>query len=404
MDKDEIVRRITELEEELRTLKSAVVPPPKRLAWIRGIPGFLLSYWVLLSFVVAVATAVYVKYAFRIDYFEQYRDLSAKKEISELHRKLGERLMARSEWEAAVIAYTDALKVNPNNLAATVGLVQAQVFLPYANQKFAVPEIIDVKLQYLKELDTADPYIVHFLEGVRDNSIGDYSAARVSLEKSIEANPRFAGGYVQLGYMQQKLFNLDGAIESYTKALQLDPQHPTALNNLGYMNLLAGRYDEAVKRFRQSDSIAPRMLTGLNLGEAYRYQGDYRSATAVHEIVLKNAKRLSPDDESYGGGEWLYNFLPLKKDDTQTIKRYIVAETADRKLAIAHFALALDYAVDNRISEASSELKEAERLESGGAFRAFYVNRIVFLRNFPDLETQPREWLTQQGLRLASQK
>ena len=412
MDRDVIVKRIAELEGELASIKSAVVPP-QRLAWLRGIASFLLSYWVLLSFLVAIGTVAYVQFGIGVDYFEQYRNQAVQKEISELHRKLGDRLIARAAWEEAANAYKEALKINPNNVAASVGLVEAQIFLPSGQQKFVVPEVLDVKLQYLKALPGLkvlaglkerrdDTYILYFLEGVRYYDRGNYAAARASLQKSIEANAAFSGGYIFLGYVEQRLSNLEGAIENFRKGLELDPEDPDALNNLGYTYLLAGRYDEAVDHFRRSDSISPRMLSGINLGDACRQRGDHEWATQVHKLVLKNAKAPYPDHDRYLGGEWLYNFLPLKDGDTQTIRNFVVTRTQDQKLAIAHFALALDYAVGGGIADADGEFGEAVRLENGNEYRAFYVNRIAALERLPKLRDSAKEWLAKHRATLSA--
>lgn len=416
MDRAVIVKRIAELEEELATIKSVVVPP-QSLGWLRSVASFLLSYWVLLSFLVAVGTVAYVQFAIGIDYFEQYREQAVKKELSVLHRKLGDRLIARAAWEEAANAYKEALKINPNNVAASVGLVEAQIFLPSGQQKFVVPEVIDAKLQYLKELPTLkelvrlkerrdDTYIIHFLEGVRYYDRGDYTAARESLEKStkasIAAKEAFSGGYTFLGYLEQRLFNLESAIENFRKGLELDPQDPLALNNLGYTYLLTGRYDEAVEHFRHSYSISPKLLTGINFGDAHRHRGDHERAMYIHKFVLKEAKAPGPDHERYLGGEWLYNYMPLQNGDTQTIRKYVLAYTQDQKLAIAHFALALDYAVGGSIADADRELGEAVRLENGNGYRAFYVNRIASLERLPKLSDSAKEWLAKHRATLSA--
>jgi tetratricopeptide (TPR) repeat protein len=405
MDRDGIVKRIGELEQELAALKTAVAPP-QGLIPLRGFARFLLSYWVLLSFLAAVATAVYVKYAFQIDYFETYRDQAAKKEVSELHRKLGERLLARAEWEAAANAYKEALKVNPNNVAATVGLVEAQVFLPSGNQKFAAPEIIDAKLQVLKELKAADDYIVHFLVGMRHYYKGDYAAAKASLEKSVDAsiaaNKPFAGGYVNLGFIEQSLFNLDRAIACFRRALELDPESPDAHNNLGFTYVIAGQYDEAVKHLAEAEAISPRLLSAINLGDAYRYKGDYLKATQVHEAAVGEAKRLAGTYELYAGGDWLYNLMPLHDGDAETMASYVMVFTQDQKLSIANFALALDYALSGRSADADRQMDEAQRLAGRDGYRALYLNKIAFLQRFPDLDDDAKAWLAKARTKLSA--
>jgi tetratricopeptide (TPR) repeat protein len=402
LNMDTIVNRIAALEEELANIKSLIAstqPGSHLLQHIRRLAKFLLSYWLLLSFAVAVGTAVYVKYAFEIDYFEQYRDQSTTKKLSELYRQLGDRMLARSEWESAASAYTEALKIYSHNAAATSGLVKAQVFLPDAPQKFLEREVVDVKLQYLEELFPND-FIVLFLKGVRSLDMNDYGAAQKSLEESIAMNPNFAGGYLVLGYIEQGRFDLEGAIENYDKALKLDPQNPNALNNLGFMDLLSGHYEEAMEHLRRSEMVSPRFLTAINLGDAYRYMGDHSRATQEHTMALRNVTSLPAGYERYLAGDWTYNFMPLAANDTQTIKRHLIVQTRDQKLAIAHLALALDYATTGNISDASSELDKAESLEHQRAYGEFYANKIAFMQRFPKLGDQTKKWLAEQRAKL----
>jgi tetratricopeptide (TPR) repeat protein len=199
------------------------------------------------------------------------------------------------------------------------------------------------------------------------------------------------------------MFDLDGAIENFKKTLQLDPEHADALNNLGLMYLLSGNCKEAVKHFLRSGGISMRLLTGINLGDAFRCQGDHESATKVHQLVLQDVKRLGSDYERYAAGEWLYNFMPLQAGDTQTIKRYVMVYTQEQKLAIAHFALALDYALGGRLADADGELAEAERLESGNEYKAFYVNKIAFLLTiYPNLDGTTKLWFVKNGMKLST--
>jgi tetratricopeptide (TPR) repeat protein len=400
---DTIAKRIAALEEELESIKSLIARPDSRLLrHIRSFAKFLLAYWVLLSLASAAVTAGIVKYQFNIDYFEAYRDQSTTKKLSELYRQLGDRMMARVEWDSAANAYKEAIKINSHNEAATSGLVKAQVFLPEAAEKFTQPEVIDVKLQYL-EGHFPDDFMVLFLKGLRNRETGDYDAAQESLERSIAMNPDFPGAYLALGYLKQGRPDLKGAIESaienFKNALKLDPQYPNALNNLGFLELHAGRYPEAIEHLVRAQMVSPRFVTAVNLGDAYRYNGDHREAADEHVTALGNATNAAGYDR-YLGSEWTFAFLPLAADDTETIKGRLTVQSRDQKFAVAHFALALDYAAVGNISDANSELEKAVSLERQHAYRAFYVNKIDFMQRSPALDGQTRKWLAEQRAKL----
>ena len=396
-----IISRIAGLEEELASIKSQVAltqPRSRLLHYFRRFARFIQSYWVLLSFAFAAATALYVRYAFDIDYFGQYRDQSTTKRLSELYRELGDRMLARTEWQAAANAYSRAIQINPHNALATSSLVKAEVFLPDVQEKFAAPEVIDVKLQYLEELFPND-FMVLFLKGARSWQTGDFKAAQNSLTQSIASNPNFAGGYLQLGYIDTLLFDLDGALTNYGKAFTLDPQNAKAHNNLGYTLLLFDRYQEAIEHFSRANSISPNFLSSINLGDAYRYMGDPDRASQVHAATIQYVS--SAEDNRDIESEWTYNFMPLAKGDRETIKYYVFARTRDQKLAIAYFALGLDYAMAGHISEANKQLDTAVRLEGQLAYKQFYANKIAYMERLPNLDDRIEKWLAERRAKLS---
>jgi tetratricopeptide (TPR) repeat protein len=51
-----------------------------------------------------------------------------------------------------------------------------------------------------------------------------FAQARSSLEKSVELDPKFAAGYVQLGILNGDSGDLAGAVREYQKAIAIDPQ------------------------------------------------------------------------------------------------------------------------------------------------------------------------------------
>jgi hypothetical protein len=90
---------------------------------------------------VALLTAIYVKFEFGVDYFRDYRNIKTKHELSRFYLRMGDVLMGRGEWEAAEDAYRSAQQVDPDDAAATTGIVKARVFKPPAGEKYYVPVI-----------------------------------------------------------------------------------------------------------------------------------------------------------------------------------------------------------------------------------------------------------------------
>ena len=99
MEIENILRRVHELELEIQKLKTQLAKNPRRQVQVvvKKSVGFVLTYWTLLSFLVAILVALYIKYSFNVDYFENYRSMAESRKISEFHNKLGRDLLMRQE-------------------------------------------------------------------------------------------------------------------------------------------------------------------------------------------------------------------------------------------------------------------------------------------------------------------
>ena len=164
-----MLTRVHGLEKDIQHLKAELQSETKPHGILSAIQQFgklLVSNWVLVSFLVAIATTVYVKLEFKIDYFEDYRNASVTKSLSEFYRQLGDRMMIYNEWSAAEAAYRTALEVNPRNITATYGVIKSQLFQPQEENKYYAAEVVDAKLNYLSAQFPNDPDIF-FLRAIR---------------------------------------------------------------------------------------------------------------------------------------------------------------------------------------------------------------------------------------------
>lgn len=405
MEKPVILQRLSELEREINSLKAeleADKAEPGRSFSLQRVFKLIVSYWVLISFASVIATAVFVKFWYGIEFFESYRNVYINKTLSEFYRELGDRMMARSEWKSAEEIYQFALKINANNDKATYGLAKAQVFLPLPQEKYVAPELVDAKLEYLSKSFPKDSD-VDFLKGVRYWDQRDIHNAVASFNEALKKNPKFAGGYLMLGYIKMNSFDIDGASKNFVKALELDPSNAVAANNLGFLFILRGNFSDAINYLSKSVRLSPRFLTGINLGDAYRYSGDYNMALQWHRHVLETINNLE-GYERYAAGEWTYNFMPHFKGDKETIKKFINLHTVAEKKAIAHFALALDYALLSKFDLASEELGKALKLASGSRYSAFFLNKIAFIKQQAEITEGTKAWLNNAGRILAQQR
>jgi tetratricopeptide (TPR) repeat protein len=402
MDADELSRRVEWLEQEVRALRSEGAPsPPARgvLAVAQKAGKIAVSNWVLLSFVVGLLTAGYVRYKFGIDYFESYRSQATTRDLGEFYRLLGDRLMATGEWVAAEDAYRQALQVHSNNTAAVYGAVKAAVFQPLKGEKYYVGEVVDAKLDHL--LKTQPDAQIYYLKGVRSMDQGYLKDAIAWYGKAIAADSTFAGPYLNLGYMHMGFWDaaakarhvdLDKATDAFETALRLDPNFGIAHNNLGFVELIAGNTAKAIDHLEKANAISPSMLTAINLGDAYRYAGKSGLALAWHETALSNATVTDTSDARYAGATWVYNYMPIAPGDKETIKRFVLVYDLKQKQAFATYALSFDHAVAGEFSRADDLFQRAAALESAAEYRRFFANKIQAIERTLQLPPAQQLW------------
>lgn len=403
----EIRHRIIALEKELQILKSDLAPAKQPNPFVHAaetVVQFAVANWVLLSFLVAVLTALYVKYRFKIDYFESYRDLATKKMLSEFYRNLGDRLMISSEWAAAEAAYRDSLTINPTNIKATYGIAKVSVFQPLKGEETYATEIADRKLDYLianpppnaaAEDLRRDFAQLYFLKGISRSSAGDDAQGQIWHQKAIATDPTFVGPHLELGYIYESAGETDKAISCYKKAVELDKDLALANNNLGGMYLTSAEFDKAIEYLERARKISPSLLTTLNLGEAYAFARQFNEALAWHKNALQNLALPGMEKERYVtfGGTWSYSFMPLHKGDSETIKRNVKIYTLDEKKILTLSDLAFDHALLGNLKRAHERFAEARAITGADDYSDFFRNRIQSMLNLIEPEPATRKCL-----------
>ena len=304
MANDDMRRRLADVDEELARIRRSIPQDRSHLGRLRKAASFCEAYWEELLGLLFARCCGWIclqsvwHYVLRAVYREAK---SAKKQLAAAHRRLGDRLLALQEWPAAAGAYRQAMQVYPYDDSAAMGLVKADVFVPESGQSFYAPEVVDGKLEYLIE-KFPDDYVVQYLLGLRQWDRGERDAAVASMRTSIKANPRFAGGYLALGYFAQNRFDLEEAILNYKKALEADTLSALAYNNAGFLFVCwSDDYSDATRYLRRAQAISPTMQTMINLGDAYRYAGEYDTAVVWHEYALQLADGLAKDYQRFFG-------------------------------------------------------------------------------------------------------
>lgn len=354
-----LLKRVHELELEIQKLKAQLRPNSRQTAQVvKKSVGFVLTYWTLLSFVVALGIAAYIKYAFDVDYFENYRSLAASRKISEFHTKMGDHMLRHQEWAAAEDAFKKALEANSNNTGASYGLVKAGIFKPLPGEKFTWPETQAAMLRFLREERPDDPDLDLF-EAFRSWNQSNREAAVNWAMKALEKQPDYGFAQMLMGHIMMSDGDIQKSEEWCRKAVASLPDNASACGNLAFILLLQRRYEESAQLAEKAYLLGGEALTSLVLSDALRFMGRAEEGVRYSRSATASLLDAKINDSRIAGGEWVYNFMPLTETDAETWKSSLSARALPRKQAIAHLAWAMDLALTGDFSAADKAWEKA---------------------------------------------
>lgn len=392
-DSSQLLQRLHELEGQIQEIKTKLDPPTREARLkrcVRKAPMFVLSNWGFFATLVAVGLGVWAYWYYDVSYFESQRNISQSKAAGEFYRKLGDSLILHGEREAAEDAYRSALKVSPNNMEATRGLLKMQVFDPLEGQKDIIPEVVDKKIDYLSSLitDNTESFIVSYFKGERYEEQEEYAQAKTAYEESISKNPDFVYGYIALAYVSILAGDgVDYGMGQLDEALKHDPNSALALNNLGFCYMVKRDYDKAFKLFEHAHQISPYLEVFVNLGEAQRYKGNEDSlaeALSFHERALELLRDTKNEDNSDVAGDLAINFMPEEVGDNITPKFWVTFSTMEDKKTLVYYELSFDYALEHDWVKANQAFERAFKLDAAETYREFFDNKIQSIEKFSE--------------------
>jgi tetratricopeptide (TPR) repeat protein len=126
----------------------------------------------------------------------------------------GDNFLRQKQWEDAIIAYTKAIEIDPNNAVA-----YNQRGLAYMYQVKSVDKMLE---DFNKAIEL-DPRLAmaYYNRGTVYDSKGDYDKAIADFTRVIELSPKFAEVYALRGLSYKQSGNLVKAQADFGKAKEL---------------------------------------------------------------------------------------------------------------------------------------------------------------------------------------
>ena len=179
------------------------------------------------------------------------RALAVDPGLSEAHAVLGDIHGGRDEWAAAIAAYHEAIRLDPQNAYAWEELAWA--------------------------LNSQDP----------PEPVKAEQAAR----EAIRLDPTFLYNYYQLGWALEMQGRYEEAVAAFEQALRINPAFLDGSHGLAHVYLAQGEYGKALARFEAEREIqeSPKLLR--DIAAAHAGLGDSEKALAALEDALTSGYR-----------------------------------------------------------------------------------------------------------------
>jgi len=200
------------------------------------------------------------------------------------HSKNGNYELSAADRERAYVAYTEAIRINPNDIDALVGK---------GSLYFYLVEFSDINAALIINPYDADALVLrgekYLLEKDDDKAMNDFIVA-------IKIDPNNAIAYRDRGFIYYLRNEYDKTIADYTQAIRIDPNYADAYKNRGYLYYEKNDYDRAIADFTQLIRLCPNDVYGYYFrGCLYYDKKNYDRAI----VDFTQAIKLDPDNPPY---------------------------------------------------------------------------------------------------------
>jgi tetratricopeptide (TPR) repeat protein len=164
---------------------------------------------------------------------------------------IGDLAQRNKDIEGALSAYTSALKIDPENLAALES--RSTINTRLGRMEPARSDIETIRKVYPNSL------AAHYLQAMFKFREKKFTETRDALLEALKIAPNYVPALILAGLNENALGNLQTAESYLNKAVRAAPRNSFALRLLAETQLRLGRPDDAAKRSHRSISKRPGM-------------------------------------------------------------------------------------------------------------------------------------------------
>lgn len=217
--------------------------------------------------------------------FWSYEEKLYPKSLYHFFNSIGVNNNASGNFNQAVIEFSKAMEIDPENESAYNNRGYAYIGLGRYNE--AVKD-----LSRAIELEPREAR-AYTNRGYAYSLMGRYKEAIADLNKAIELNPNRANTYNNRGYAYNALGIFNQSIEDLSKAIELNPRLANAFNNRASAYDSLGQHTQAIDDLSEAIKLDPKYASAyLNRGIIYTKLHNYQDAM----VDFSKCIELNPRD------------------------------------------------------------------------------------------------------------
>jgi putative PEP-CTERM system TPR-repeat lipoprotein len=207
---------------------------------------------------------------------------TSQEQKKQAHYQQGNAAFEKHQYAEAVLAYRNAIKIDPRFGEARLKLAQSyeqsgdtvNAFREYVRAADLLPDNAELQLTTARYLLAA----------------GQFEEARARAQRAVDRAPKNAQAHIVLGSAIAGMKDLEGALKEIEEAISLDPASSAGYTNKGGLLFAQGRRDDALANFQKAVEIEPRSINAQLALASY-----YWTIASVKEAETAIARALAID-------------------------------------------------------------------------------------------------------------